>query len=125
MSGVQRTAVAVVAVVAALTGCTGTRSSSSSAARASSGEVPGCLLPPPVDVIVRVRSPGLPETARFLRSSDLLRCGPTSQSLQDLALTGAGHCVWAARVSDNAGYDLTTRPAAPLNVVIAAYGAAC
>ena len=84
-----------------------------------------CTLSPSPDLLVRHQVPGLQDDAQILGSADLADCTPTLDSLPSSSPLGPGFCTWVALSSDNPGYNVDARPAAPLRKVIEAFGAGC
>lgn len=134
----------VLAVVLALAGCS---SSTSKPAAAPTGQAPAvtsdatsatpsaapstttepttaapstsstCHLPDKGDIIAREKVPGLPVDAIELGGTDPEHCTWTFDMLKTSQPTGAGYCTEAAWASDNPGYDVEAKPAAPLKNV--------
>ncbi|MFF3876010.1 hypothetical protein [Streptomyces sp. NPDC001978] len=80
---------------------------------------------PTRDVIVWIKSPGVPDSAQVLGNYNLATCKTTFQWLQQTSPTEAGNCTEAAWASDNPGYNADATPAKRPKKVQLAVGPAC
>ncbi|BBZ14283.1 hypothetical protein MBRA_44780 [Mycobacterium branderi] len=77
-----------------------------------------CNMPPTRDLIIWIREPRRPDSAQKVGDADLAQCKPTLETWRDTEPTGPNYCFKIAWASDNPGYDVDPRPAAPLKKVI-------
>lgn len=96
----------------------------STAAGGSGAASAECTLQPGPDLILRVKTPSS-ITAQLVGSSNLAECKPTVDTLAETTSTQPGFCTWAARASDNPGYNVNAVPARPLRKVITHAGKGC
>lgn len=80
---------------------------------------------PERDVVVWMKTPGVPAMAQVLGSYNLTTCEPTFKWLQETSPTEPGNCTEAAWASDNPGYNADAEPAKQPRKVQMAVGPAC